>query len=61
MTLPDLPRADWRRSKYSGSNGNCVEIGTSGLAVLVRDTKAREARTLAFTADAWTSFTESIK
>ncbi len=21
----DLSRADWRRSKYSGSNGNCLE------------------------------------
>jgi hypothetical protein len=61
MILPDLSRADWRRSKYSGSNGNCVEIGTDGPAVLVRDTKDREAATLAFTASAWMSFTASLR
>jgi hypothetical protein len=61
MILPDLSRADWRRSTYSGSNGNCVEAGTDGAAVLVRDTKDREAGTLAFTANAWASFTASLK
>jgi hypothetical protein len=61
MILPDLSRADWRRSTYSGSNGNCVEAGTDGAVVLVRDTKDREAGTLAFTANAWASFTASLK
>jgi hypothetical protein len=61
MILPDLSRADWRRSTYSGSNGNCVEVGADGLAVLVRDTKDLEAGTLAFTGNAWASFTASLK
>jgi hypothetical protein len=61
MILPDLSRADWRRSKYSGSNGNCVEVGTDSPAVLVRDTKDREAGTLAFTAEVWVNFTASLK
>jgi hypothetical protein len=61
MILLDLSRAGWRRSTYSGSNGNCVEVGTDGPAVLVRDTKDREAGTLAFTDNAWASFTASLK
>lgn len=61
MILPDLSRADWRRSTYSGSNGNCVEVSADGLTVLVRDTKDLEAGTLAFTGNAWASFTASLK
>jgi hypothetical protein len=61
MILLDLSRADWRRSTYSGSNGNCVEVGTDGPAVLVRDTKDPEVGTLAFTDNAWASFTASLK
>ena len=26
MTIPDLSRARWRKSGYSGQNGNCVEV-----------------------------------
>ncbi len=26
MEMPDLSRADWRTSSYSGSNGECVEV-----------------------------------
>lgn len=61
MIVCDLSRADWRRSKYSGSNGNCVEVGTDGTAVLVRDTRDREGGTLAFTPGAWASFAASLK
>jgi hypothetical protein len=61
MILPDLSRAGWRRSTYSGSNGNCVEVGTSSTAVFVRDTKDREVETLAFTISAWASFTASLR
>jgi Domain of unknown function (DUF397) len=28
MTILDLSRADWRKSSYSGSNGNCVEVAS---------------------------------
>jgi hypothetical protein len=52
---------DWRKSSYSGSNGgNCVEVG-NGDGVLVRDTTDRDGGTLAFTADAWASFTASLR
>ena len=30
---------NWRKSSYSGDQGNCVEVGNAPAAVLVRDTK----------------------
>ncbi len=61
MIVPDLSRADWRRSKYSGSNGNCVEVGTGAPAVLVRDTKDQAGAVLAFAPDAWRRFAATVK
>ncbi|WBB52051.1 DUF397 domain-containing protein [Verrucosispora sp. WMMD573] len=54
----DLNGATWRKSTRSGSSGNdCVEVADNlpGI-VLVRDTKNRDAATLAFTPAAWASF-----
>jgi hypothetical protein len=53
----------WRTSSYSGNGGgNCVETGVSGSGrVLVRDTKDCDGGSLAFTADAWATFTVSLK
>jgi hypothetical protein len=61
MAFPDLSRAGWRRSKYSGSNGNCVEVGAGTPVVLVRDTKDRTGAVLAFTPDAWRLFAVTVK
>ena len=36
----DVTGSAWRTSSYSGSNGGaCIEVGTSGPAVAVRDSK----------------------
>jgi hypothetical protein len=52
----------WRKSSYSGNGGaNCVETGTAPGTVLVRDTANRDGSTLEITADAWASFTASLK
>jgi hypothetical protein len=52
----------WRKSKYSGNSGNCVEVAdTARRVLLVRDTKDREGGALAFTADAWQTFTGGLK
>ena len=51
----------WRKSTYSGDNGGeCVEVATAG-AVLVRDTTDRTGPVLTFTAEAWRTFTATIK
>ena len=52
----------WRKSSYSGNGGGeCVEAGHAPGAVVVRDTKDRDAGTLTFTAEAWSTFVASLK
>ena len=52
----------WRTSSYTGNGGgNCVEAADAANLILVRDTKDRDAGTLAFTADAWRVFTTALK
>jgi len=58
----DLTGAVWRKSSYSGSNGGaCVEVGTAGLAVAVRDSKDPDGPLLAFAVDTWKAFAEQVK
>lgn len=51
----------WRLATHTGGNGNCVEVGDTDHAILVRDTKDRTGGTLTFTAATWQSFTNSLK
>jgi hypothetical protein len=53
---------EWRRSSYSGSNGDCVEVGWSDPeGVAVRDSKQPAGATLAFPTSAWQAFLASSK
>jgi hypothetical protein len=51
------PALDWRKSTFSGNNGNCVEVAAlPDGRVAVRDSKDPQAGTLVFTRaeiDAW--------
>lgn len=52
----------WRKSSYSGDQGNCVEIAGHDRRVLVRDTKQHgHGPTLQFPADAWKAFAKDLK
>jgi Domain of unknown function (DUF397) len=51
----------WRTSSYSGTNGNCVEIGGAAGAVWVRDTKDHDGVALSVPGQAWASFIASLK
>ena len=52
----------WRKSSHSGCNGGtCVEVGTAGPVVAVRDSKHPEGPQLAFAPDTWTTFTDQLK
>ena len=55
--------ATWRKASYSGSSGSdCVEAGVAEAGrALVRDTTDRDGATLSIPADAWASFTDTLK
>jgi hypothetical protein len=58
----DMTPVAWRKSSHSGSNGGtCVEVGTVGPAVAVRDSKHLDGPLLAFMADTWQAFTAQLK
>ena len=50
----------WRKSSFSGSEANCVEIAASD-RVLVRDTKNNSGAVLRFTPAAWRRFADQVK
>ena len=52
---------DFRKSTYSVNNGQCAEVGNTGVLIVVRDTSDRDGVTLAFPIHAWESFTSSLK
>jgi hypothetical protein len=52
---------NWRKSTYSGANGgDCIEVASTAV-VLIRDTADRGGAILSIPAEAWQSFTESLK
>ncbi len=58
----DVTSVAWRTSSYSGDNGGtCVEVGTTGPAVTIRDGKHPDDPKLAFTPDTWKTFTDELK
>jgi Domain of unknown function (DUF397) len=59
--MDKVDSAAWRTSSYSGTNGNCVEVGGTATAVLVRDTKDRDGVALSISSDAWISFAASLR
>jgi uncharacterized protein DUF397 len=53
---------NWRKSSYSGNGGGeCVEVGASPGAVVVRDTIDRTGPVLWFTPAAWRRFAGQVK
>jgi len=62
MGSMDLHRAEWRKSRYSGANGSCVEVATNlpGI-VAIRDSKEREGPKLTVSDQAWSAFIQGIK
>jgi Domain of unknown function (DUF397) len=58
----DVTGVAWRKSSYSGDNGGtCVEVGTTGPAIAVRDSDHPDGPQLAFPAATWQAFTTQLK
>ena len=51
----------WRKSSYSGSQANCVEVGNATGLVEVRDTQDRQGAVVTVSAEAWRRFMMGIK
>ena len=54
-------RLAWRKSTYSGDQGDCVEFGILADKVAVRDSKRADGPRLAFCADTWGAFVAGVK
>ncbi len=55
----------WRVSSHTGSQGNCVEVGTAltdaADMIAVRDTKDRDGAELRVSAETWGRFTVGLR
>ncbi|EXU68233.1 hypothetical protein Z951_10905 [Streptomyces sp. PRh5] len=62
MSTVDMAAAIWRRSSYSGPEGNeCVEVADLRTHIAVRDSKNTTGPVLTFPADAFASFVVEVK
>ncbi len=61
MSSSRAARTGWRKSSYSGGNGNCVEVAQVGRRVGVRDSKTPAAPALVFSASEWAAFIQDVK
>ena len=50
------PRATWRKSSYSTSTGNCVEVAPAADGVVIRHSKHPAAGVITFPYPAWAVF-----
>ncbi|TWG08823.1 DUF397 domain-containing protein [Saccharopolyspora dendranthemae] len=48
--------ATWRKSSYSATQNECVEVAITSTAIGVRDTKDRTGGTLVFDNTTWSTF-----
>ncbi|MGW0933263.1 DUF397 domain-containing protein [Streptomyces sp. NPDC002644] len=50
----------WRKSSYSGANGDCVEVGVVGQAVAVRDSKQDRGPAFLIPDAGWGAFVGAV-
>jgi uncharacterized protein DUF397 len=52
---------NWRKSSYTGGQGNCVEVAPVPGGVAVRDSKDPNGPVLRLTAGQWRAFVDRVK
>ncbi len=58
---PRYGSLDWRKSRRSAANGECVEVAVSSGRVVIRDSKNPDGMILSSAPDSFRSFLEAIK
>jgi len=61
ITEAELDLLDWRKTRRSMGNGDCVEVAPASIGVFVRDSKNPSAAMLGYPSKAWRSFLLSAK
>ncbi|MBP2334371.1 hypothetical protein JOF41_000549 [Saccharothrix coeruleofusca] len=56
-----MPDQQWRKSSYSSTNPQCVELLVGLGSTAVRDSKNRDAGTLSFSRAAFAAFLVGVK
>jgi hypothetical protein len=57
----DKGRCVWRKSSYSGGQGNCVEVAVTESVVSVRDSKDSGGAVLTVNPEEWRAFLHMLK
>jgi predicted secreted Zn-dependent protease len=57
----DVGHLTWRKSNYTGANGNCVEVAQLPAVVAVRDSKDPGGPKLTFSPEEWRAFVAGVK
>jgi len=53
--------ADWRKSRHSMNQGNCIEVTSIAATVIVRDTAQAGDLILTYAAHGWRAFVAEVK
>ncbi|MEU1627268.1 DUF397 domain-containing protein [Streptomyces sp. NPDC020096] len=61
MDRVDLTGATWIKSSRSNGQSACVEVVIDAPVVPVRDSKDPHGPTLVFSAEAWSTFIDTVK
>ncbi|MBF8190164.1 DUF397 domain-containing protein [Nonomuraea sp. K274] len=60
--IEELKSAAWRKSSFSGDNGNCLEVAPlAGGRIAIRDTERPDMHPFVVSAPVWTAFTSGAK
>ncbi|NVK82372.1 DUF397 domain-containing protein [Streptomyces morookaense] len=54
-------RPRWRKSSFSGTGGNCLEVACAGRTIRVRDSNSPELSELTFPDPAWAEFIAGLR